>query len=328
MTTVKNLSKETLPKVDVPIIPVKRKRGRPKKNTTIIKNKKIKKNHKSKSKIYSLLEVNKNITPQKIVESVVVHLPININKFQKNNIFYDNEFFNYDTKIIDPLPYDQNNNNNIYENIKIKNKEMIENKNEYNIHKKNKFIYKKVKEILVQYNDFNKIKQWPNTTEIKCWWCCHNFDNAPCGIPIKYEDDTFYVYGCFCSFNCSLSYNFNSNVDKKWDRAGLIKLLYNKTYNTDKELNYAPNRECLKDFGGYMTIKEFRLKNDINYNINYPPMLSIIPQIEEIKIIKDTNRENNLKEKLNLVSEKMKIKNRIKNKQSLSIFLKSKVDKQ
>ena len=59
------------------------------------------------------------------------------------------------------------------------------------------------------------------------------------------------------------------------------------------ELEYAPNRECLKDFGGYLTIEEFRQKSSyISYNINYPPMLSIIPQMEETKIIKETNREN------------------------------------
>lgn len=311
----------------------KRKRGRPKKNTTDSKiTKKSKKINKSKSKKYSLLENIKPIPNQKLIECVVVHLPINIKKFQKSELFMDKEILNYDPKIIDPLPYDptNNKNNNIYEHI-VKEKQTltIENKNEYNIHKKEKFVNKKVKEILIQFNDYNKIQQWPFSTDIKCWWCCYNFDNTPCGIPIKYEINTFYVYGCFCSFNCALSYNFNSNIDKKWERAGLIKLLYNKTHNiTHSELDYAPNRECLKDFGGYMTIDEFRKKNDTAFTINYPPMLSIIPQMEEIKIIKETNRENDFQEKLNLVSEKMRIKNREKNQKSVSIFLKAKVNKQ
>ena len=56
-------------------------------------------------------------------------------------------------------------------------------------------------------------------------------------------------------------------------------------------------------------------------------MLSIIPQMEEIKIIKETNRENDFAEKLNLISEKMKIKNREKNQKSLDIFLKAKKNK-
>jgi len=314
--------------------PIKKKRGRPKKNTSVTNVKKPKKKSKitDKSKKYSLLDTKVHVN-QKIIDCVVVHLPINVKKFQKNEQFLDNEFLNYDPKIIEPLPYDpENNHNNLYENItkdeEEKKVEVIENKNNYNIHKNDKYINKKVKKILVEFEDFTKIKQWPFSTDIKCWWCCHNFDNTPCGIPIKYTQNTFYVYGCFCSFNCSLSYNFNSNVDKKWERAGLVRLLYNKTHNiTNANLNYAPNRECLKDFGGYMTIDEFRKNEDVSYNINYPPMLSIIPQMEEIKIIKETNRENDFEEKLNLVSEKMKIKNREKNQKSLSIFLKAKVSK-
>jgi hypothetical protein len=315
---------------------VKRKRGRPKKNPNEKKEKPRKrKTNTIKSKKYSLLNTQKPPT-QKITESVLVHLPINIEKFQKKNVFYDNEFFNYDAKQLnqEPLPYDpkSNNENNLYENIVKEDdkneKETDKNEDtEYNIYNGNDYINKKVKTILVQFNDFNKIQQWPNSTDIKCWWCCHNFDNSPCGIPIKIENDTFHVYGCFCSFNCALSYNFSSDTDKKWERAGLINLLFNKTFNNTDEVNYAPNRACLKEFGGYLSIEEFRNNTEnINYNITYPPMLSIIPQIEEIKVIKETNRENDFMEKLQLVSEKMKIKNRKQNQKNLSIFLKSKTN--
>ena len=312
----------------------KRKRGRPKKNTTNNDNVKKSKRKNLKSKKYSLLETQKT-NPQKIIDSVLVHLPINIDKFQKKDVFFSHEFMKYDENIpIEPQPYDpKSNNNNIFENIDNKNKEkkdeVVIEKN-YNIHNKNNFVNKNIKTILVQFDDFNKINQWPNTIDIKCWWCCHNFDNTPCGIPIKYKSaiDTFYVYGCFCSFNCALSYNFQTKSDKKWERAGLIQLLYNKSTNTDEEITYAPERECLKDFGGYMTINEFRNKQkDKEYKIIYPPMLSVIPQIEEIKIIKETNRENDFQEKLNLVSQKMKIQNKLKNKRNMSIFLKAK-DKQ
>ena len=250
-----------------------KKRGRPRKNKqtkqTTKKSKQI-----DKSKKYSLLD-NVSTINQKIIDSVVVHLPIDINKFKKQDLFLDNEFLNYDPKIFDPLPYDpKSSNNNIYEHIDNKTKEdkkEIKNKNEYNLHKKDKYINKKVKDILVQFDDFNKIQQWPFSIDIKCWWCCHNFENTPCGIPIKLENNTFYVYGCFCSFNCALTYNFNTNDDKKWERAGLINLLYNKTYNIsddiETELNYAPNRECLKDFGGYLTIEKFRIQNNTAYNL-------------------------------------------------------------
>ena len=308
----------------------KRKRGRPKKIKDTTKPPKKGKKKTQKSKKYSLLD-NLKQQPQKITKSVLVHLPIDITKFQNDEIFFESDFLKYDQKIQDPLPYDpKNNTTNIYENIIIEEKEETtqKDKKDYNIYKKDEFINKKVKTILVQFNDFNKINKWPNSTDIKCWWCSYNFENPPCGIPIKYDNDIFSVYGCFCSFNCALSYNFNTNFDKKWERAGLIQLLYNKTFNSDDEIKYAPSRECLKDFGGYMTIEEFRNNTqNIQYTINYPPMLSIIPQIEEIRVIKETNRERDFQEKLNLVSEKMKIKNRIQNKKNLSMFLKKKVNK-
>ena len=44
-------------------------------------------------------------------------------------------------------------------------------------------------------------------------------------------------------------------------------------------------------FGGILTIDEFR-KNQNTYTMVFPPMLSIIPQLEEIKILKTSNEDN------------------------------------
>ena len=46
----------------------------------------------------------------------------------------------------------------------------------------------------------------------------------------------------------------------------------------------APPRQLLKTFGGYLSIEDFRKncqKQDKIYKILMPPMISIIPQIEE-----------------------------------------------
>ena len=128
-------------------------------------------------------------------------------------------------------------------------------------------------------------------TDICCWHCCHKFDNMPCGIPLSYEDGNFNTKGVFCSFNCALTYNYNSKEceNQIQERESLLYLMYKKI-NSVKEVNlkYAPEKETLKMFGGTLTIKEFR-KNQNTYIMVYPPMLSIIPQLEEIKILETTS---------------------------------------
>ena len=46
---------------------------------------------------------------------------------------------------------------------------------------------------MVYYNEYNKRREWPKTSDIKCFWCCHNFDTIPCAIPTKYHNNNFYV---------------------------------------------------------------------------------------------------------------------------------------
>ena len=61
--------------------------------------------------------------------------------------------------------------------------------------------------------------------------------------------------------------------------------MYKKLYNEKFiKINLAPPREILKIFGGYMTIEEFRensYKNDKTFIVVKPPLISIIPKIEE-----------------------------------------------
>ena len=61
----------------------------------------------------------------------------------------------------------------------------------------------------------------------------------------------------------------------------MYKKLY---YRKFIKINLAPPRESLKLFGGYLSIEEFRnncLNNDKLFNIIDPPLISIIPKIEE-----------------------------------------------
>jgi hypothetical protein len=175
-----------------------------------------------------------------------------------------------------------------------------------NIHKKND-IYDKITHENVnikldkeEYKDNNKKKgyfeimyefihntDWLHNTDVCCWWCCHNFDTVPIGIPIYFNEalKKFNVKGVFCSFSCVMAYN----KDKRLNKDYLIKYLYRKltgTLTLDTKITPSPPRCSLKMFGGELTIEQFR--NDLKENkiykmIEYPMFISK-DYIEEVDI--------------------------------------------
>ncbi len=126
-------------------------------------------------------------------------------------------------------------------------------------------------------------------TNLACWWCTHEFDTIPCFLPERYYDDTFYVTGCFCSFNCVLSYNLNMNDYKTMERYSLINKYYELIYENDdkkklEDLVLAPPREILQKFGGPITIEDYRKNLKIckkEWKIKIPPLMNIVPFLEE-----------------------------------------------
>lgn len=144
---------------------------------------------------------------------------------------------------------------------------------------------KRVIDLLQDFEAKNKNNEWPQTTSIHCYWCCHNFSTIPFGLPIKYVHNKFNVVGCFCSLECALSYNNDSkeSSDEIWERNNLIHLLA-KNLMIDFIPVCAPPRLSLSIFGGHLTIEKFRkfCKTGKLININFPPMLTLRQQIEEI----------------------------------------------
>jgi hypothetical protein len=114
---------------------------------------------------------------------------------------------------------------------------------------------KKVSTKLINVNS-----EFPITekTKVACWWCTHNFDTLPCYIPDKYYKDKYYVFGCFCSYNCALAYILKDDEYKIATRRSLVKMLYAELYETDEPLCASPPKEILKKFGGPLTIEEYR----------------------------------------------------------------------
>ena len=121
-------------------------------------------------------------------------------------------------------------------------------------------------------------------TNIKCWHCTYNFDGPPCFIPDNYINGFFYVFGCFCSFNCAATYNLEIlNDSRTKTRYSFILLLFHKIFGKNKSLTYAPKKEMLEDYGGEMTIKEYRdsfLSMGKEYKVTIPPMIPLLYEVE------------------------------------------------
>jgi hypothetical protein len=171
----------------------------------------------------------------------------------------------------------------------------------------------KVVELLKDFEMKSKASEWPLTTNIACYWCCHKFNTIPFGIPVKFYHGKFHVYGCFCSLECAAAYNFNfaESLDEVWERYNLINLLSRNLGHANK-VKTAPNRLALKMFGGHMDIEEFREFSETSkvLSVNFPPMTTLTQQIEELNecdvnseyryIPIDHERINKYKEKLTL----------------------------
>ena len=140
--------------------------------------------------------------------------------------------------------------------------------------------------LLKDFEMKSKNHEWPSSTSICCYWCCHQFNSVPFGIPVKYVDKKFYVFGCFCSLECAAAYNFQTceSHDERWERYHLINVMSHKIGHVDR-VRSAPCRLALKMFGGFMDIDAFRsyCKTSTKVlSVNFPPMMTLTQQIEEL----------------------------------------------
>jgi thiol-disulfide isomerase/thioredoxin len=169
--------------------------------------------------------------------------------------------------------------------------------------------------VLTQFGTNFTGGKWIDKTDIACLWCCNSFTNTPWGIPYKFINETFQLFGNFCSANCTLAYILQNykNDDTIWEKIALLNLLYFKVYKIYKNLIPAFDKMALKMFGGTLDIDEFRTltsNNDKAYNIEFPPCNTIIPMLEEI--YKKTNLNNNFipidKTRIQIANNELKLK--------------------
>jgi hypothetical protein len=298
---------------------IPKKRGRkPKKKDPTAKPKIPKKRgRKKKINTYSVKKPQVSNLFDSKNNTLILHLPISSKNIRNESIEnkllrynelslpepYENET-NY--KIIDNsvLSNDLNNNYAEYQgridNDKLNEKynqnllKIRENKNENEINKEMKnntqlsFDENRLVNIRWKFINGNKNNIWPKKVSSCCLWCCHTFDNIPVALPVKYYKEKFYVKDFYCSFNCAASHNFSKKDDGVWERYSLLNLMYKKLNNCEfRKIKLAPPRETLRMFDGYKSIIEFR--NDFlilnkEFKILDPPLVSLIPKIEEIRV--------------------------------------------
>lgn len=171
--------------------------------------------------------------------------------------------------------------------------------------------------LLMEFDEKCKNGEWPSTTSVHCYWCCHRFQNAPVGIPLSYNDDLkkFMVYGCFCSCECAAAYNMESkeSSDEIMTRYSLLNMMARDLGCADMVVRPAPSRLILNMFGGPMTVENFRSRcchSSKLVLVNFPPMMTVTQQVEEVNqrelrseyryIPIDNERVNKYKEKIKL----------------------------
>lgn len=135
----------------------------------------------------------------------------------------------------------------------------------------------------------SKLMKWETKTKSKCWWCVHEFDSLPLGLPVYYDIriEKYRVRGTFCSFPCMLAYSDSMEFKSKYrdicsKTRSMVSALHQRLTGINLKdnslvLKKAPCRYMLNTFGGKLTIDEFRnagSQGKIYRMVEYPMYVS------------------------------------------------------
>ena len=223
--------------------------------------------------------------------NVILHLKCSLKDLNSTNLFGSNlegfSFINNNNNNVSFI----NNENNINEYINPPAK-LSEFDNEIDIidydveTNKNKDsdireIWKKLK-ILEHNLHVNNI----DNKKSACFWDTYEFDNPPVYIPKHFINDSYHVYGCFCSPECAVAHLMEENIDSsiKFERYQLMNHIYSKVYNYNKNIKPAPNPYYMLDkYYGNLSIQEYRslLQNERLFLVVDKPLTRIMPELHE-----------------------------------------------
>lgn len=280
----------------------KKKRGRPK---------------KAQQMMTSIPKIKQNISEKDDLEEeeIILHLPISKIDFMKLNsndfsinelVTYQNSSVNETSESSDKEHYSTQQNEGYIKQLGLIIKKLKDENDELKKYLMDitpmYFTEVKVYPIDLKLFNLEQEKLIPTKTNICCWWCTYQFDCLPSYLPEKYSEGTFFVSGCFCSFNCAGAYNLQLADNKLWERYSLLKLLYyminKEKINSinDIEINIAGPKELLEKYGGPMKIEDYRKNSKIlgrEYHKLIPPFTPMNIGFEEITNSK-TNKNINL----------------------------------
>jgi hypothetical protein len=137
-----------------------------------------------------------------------------------------------------------------------------------------------------------------------CWWCCHDFEGTQLKMPLKHDEkrNTFHTTGNFCSWSCMKSYAIEKyGLSRGGLICGNIVMLRKKMYNQIGPIKPAPYKYRLKEFGGDLTIEEFRknhtIDNEKQLEVKTEPaisnMIPIVSNTKKMDEIKNSVSNNN-----------------------------------
>lgn len=279
---------------------VKKKRGRKKKwevetTTKLIENgpisfsensykeeiKEIDDNYEAQNILFGNLNIKVHSNKETVqVDDIKESLKKKCNSTCKINLTNsDYEYSDNDEEICDN--YDNNDNNitnfsnnlNIAKNTKTKVTKLTSS---------NKKIVEKNMKVMKYFTDEldcgNEILMSP----YRCYHCHHNFNNKPFFLPIDYNSELnrFKVTGNFCSPNCVKTYALNSKIYQ--NRIYLIGQMYRKLYGPNYTIKPAPPIQTLKEYGGKLSIEEFRANFDNSKQYSVKNLFSKVFLTDEI----------------------------------------------
>jgi hypothetical protein len=119
-----------------------------------------------------------------------------------------------------------------------------------------------------------------------CFWDTCEFDNPIIYIPKYFMNNSYHVYGCFCSPECAVAYLMNEPIDSstKFERYYLLNSIYGKIYDYNKNIKPSPNPYyILEKYYGNLNIQEYRslLRNERLFLVVDKPLTKIMPELHE-----------------------------------------------